>query len=277
MLKGKKLGVIGVGKLGEALISGLLKQGDLTTKDIVGSVAHEASVERVKKKLDIEMSMDNRKTAQGCDVLLLAVKPQNMHSVLTEIADVLKPSQLIVSVAASVTTAFVQQRLQNQIPVIRAMPNTPAVANAGMTGLCGGLYAKAEHLEMAKEIFNCVGEIVFVDESLMDGVTALSASGPAYLYVIIESLAEAGVKLGISRETSTLLAAQTMYGAAKMVLESKAHPALLKDMVTTPAGCTIDGLMELEEGKIRVTLIKAVVKAAERARELVNTQNSTGA
>lgn len=277
MLKGKKLGVIGVGKLGEALISGLLKQGDLTTKDIVGSVAHEASVERVKKKLDIEMSMDNRKTAQGCDVLLLAVKPQNMHSVLTEIADVLKPSQLIVSVAASVTTAFVQQRLQNQIPVIRAMPNTPAVANAGMTGLCGGLYAKPEHLEMAKVIFNCVGEIVFVDESLMDGVTALSASGPAYLYVIIESLAEAGVKLGISRETSTLLAAQTMYGAAKMVLESKAHPALLKDMVTTPAGCTIDGLMELEEGKIRVTLIKAVVKAAERARELVNTQNSTGA
>jgi pyrroline-5-carboxylate reductase len=114
-----------------------------------------------------------------------------------------------------------------------------------------------------------------VDESLMDGVTALSASGPAYVYVVIESLAEAGVKLGISRETSTLLAAQTMLGAATMVLESKAHPALLKDMVTTPAGCTIDGLMELEEGKLRVTLIKAVVKAAERARELVHTQNAS--
>jgi len=277
MLKGKKLGVIGVGKLGEALIAGLLKQGALTTDDITGSVAHDSSVERVNKKLGISVSLDNRKTAQGCDLLILAVKPQNMHSVLTEIEDVLTPDQLIVSVAASVTTSFVQQRLKKQIPVIRAMPNTPAVNNAGMTGLCGGLYAKQEHLQMAEMVFKCVGEAVFVDESLMDGVTALSASGPAYLYVIIESLAEAGVKLGIPRDTSTFLAAQTMYGASRMVLESKAHPALLKDMVTTPAGCTIDGLMELEEGKLRVTLIKAVVKAAERARELVNTQNSTGA
>jgi pyrroline-5-carboxylate reductase len=275
MLKGKKLAVIGVGKLGEALISGLLKQGDLTKNDIVGSVAHAASQERVENKLGIKVSLDNRQTAQGCDLLILAVKPQNMHSVLTEIEDVLTTDQLVISVAASVTTAFVEKRLQKPIPVIRAMPNTPAVNNAGMTGLCGGLYAKTEHLDMADRIFKCVGEAVFVDESLMDGVTALSASGPAYLYVIIESLAEAGVKLGIPRDTSTFLAAQTMYGAARMVLESKAHPALLKDMVTTPAGCTIDGLMELEEGKLRVTLIKAVVKAAERARELVNTQNSS--
>lgn len=277
MLKGKKLGVIGVGKLGEALISGLLKQGALLTADISGSVAHEASIERVNKKVGINVSLDNRKVAEESDLLILAVKPQNMHSVLTEIEDVLRPDQLVMSVAASVTTAYVEKRLTKEIPVIRAMPNTPAINNAGMTGLCGGKHAKQEHLQMAETIFKCVGEAVFVDESLMDGVTALSASGPAYLYVIIESLAEAGVKLGIPRDTSTFLAAQTMYGAAKMVLESKAHPALLKDMVTTPAGCTIDGLMELEEGKLRVTLIKAVVKAAERARELVNTQNSTGA
>jgi pyrroline-5-carboxylate reductase len=274
MLKGKKLGVIGVGKLGEALISGLLKQGALTTSDISGSVAHAASAERVNKKLGIEVSQDNRRVASAADVLILAVKPQNMHNVLVEIEDVLTPDKLVISVAASVTTAFVQKRLKKQIPIIRAMPNTPAVNNAGMTGLCGGLYAKDEHLKMSESIFKCVGEAVFVDESLMDGVTALSASGPAYLYVIIESLAEAGVKLGIPRDTSTFLAAQTMYGAARMVLESKAHPALLKDTVTTPAGCTIDGLMELEEGKLRVTLIKAVVKAAERARELVNDQDS---
>lgn len=277
MLKGKKLGVIGVGKLGEALISGLLKQGALSTADISGSVAHEASIERVNKKVGINVSLDNRRVAKESDLLILAVKPQNMHSVLTEIEDVLRPDQLVISVAASVTTSYVEKRLTKEIPVIRAMPNTPAINNAGMTGLCGGKHAKQEHLQMADTIFKCVGEAVFVDESLMDGVTALSASGPAYLYVIIESLAEAGVKLGIPRDTSTFLAAQTMYGAAKMVLESKAHPALLKDMVTTPAGCTIDGLMELEEGKLRVTLIKAVVKAAERARELVNTQNTTGA
>lgn len=274
MLKGKKLAVVGVGKLGEALISGLLKQGDLKVSDIAGSVGHESSIERVKERLGIRASIDNREVVGACDIVLLAVKPQNMDLVLREISDVLTEKQLIVSVAASVTTKFVQERLAKHIPVVRAMPNTPSIINAGMTGLCMGAYAGEDDKRMAEAIFKCVGQTVFVDETLMDGVTALSASGPAYLYVVIESLAEAGVKLGIPREVSTLLAAQTCYGAASMVLESKAHPALLKDSVTTPAGCTIDGLMELEEGKLRVTLIKAVVKAAERARELVNTQNS---
>lgn len=275
MLKNKKLAVIGVGKLGEALISGLLKKGEVTAKDVVGTVAHETSLERVQKRLGINVSTDNRAAVRGCDVILVAVKPQNMDMVIREIAEVLTVDQLIISVAASVQTHFIESRLQSEIPVVRAMPNTPAIINAGMTGLCLGRFANADHKGMADEIFKCVGATVFVDEGLMDGVTALSASGPAYLYVIIESLAEAGVKLGIPRDVSTLLAAQTMLGSARMVLEQNAHPALLKDMVTTPAGCTIDGLMELEEGKLRVTLIKAVVKAAERARELVNTQNSS--
>ncbi len=274
MLKNKKLAVIGVGKLGEALISGLLKKGAVNASDICGTVGHEPSVQRVKDRLNIEVTLDNQKAVEDKDIILLAVKPQNMDSVLREISSIVTKNQLIISVAASVTTGFVEERLPAGIPVVRAMPNTPSVMNAGMAGMCTGSGATDEHKQMAEEIFKCVGETVFVDESLMDGVTALSASGPAYLYVVIESLAEAGVKLGISREVSTLLVAQTMLGSARMVLESKAHPALLKDMVTTPAGCTIDGLMELEEGKLRVTLIKAVVKAAERARELVNTQNS---
>lgn len=277
MLNNKKLAVVGVGKLGEALIAGLLKKGELKSGDIAGSVGHESSLARVKERLNIAATLDNKELVAGKDIILLSVKPQNMDIVVREISEIVTPDQLIISVAASVTTSFVQERLSKPIPVIRAMPNTPAIMNVGMTGLCGGLYAKREHTQIADEIFKCVGETVFVDESLMDGVTALSASGPAYLYVVIESLAEAGVKLGIPREVSTLLAAQTMLGAATMVLDSKAHPALLKDMVTTPAGCTIDGLMELEEGKLRVTFIKAVVKAAERARELVNTQNSASA
>ncbi|MDR3616814.1 MAG: pyrroline-5-carboxylate reductase [Candidatus Obscuribacterales bacterium] len=275
MLKGKKLAVVGVGKLGEAIIAGLLKNSELTKSDIAGTVHHESSLARVNERLGIKISTDNRSVVKGCDMVILAVKPQNMDGVLKELKDVLTDKQLIISVAASVTTAFMEERLNKGAPVIRAMPNTPSVYNAGMTGLCSGSQVKPEHVALARAIFECVGKSVFVDESLMDGVTALSASGPAYLYVIIESLAEAGVKLGIPRETSTLLAAQTMLGAATMVLESKAHPALLKDMVTTPAGCTIDGLMELEEGKLRVTLIKAVVKAAERARELVNTQSAS--
>jgi pyrroline-5-carboxylate reductase len=274
MLKGKKLAVVGVGKLGEALISGLLKQGDLKKNDITGSVGHENSIARGKERLGIEMTIDNKAAVQGKDMIILAVKPQNMNKVVREIAEVLTADQLIISVAASVTTEYIEERLNNVVAVVRAMPNTPALMNVGMTGLCKGQHATNEHMQIAEAVFKCVGETVLVDETLMDGVTALSASGPAYLYVIIESLAEAGVKLGIPRDVSTLLVAQTMLGAATMVLESKSHPALLKDTVTTPAGCTIDGLMELEEGKIRVTLIKAVVKAAERARELVATQSS---
>lgn len=274
MLERKSLAVIGVGKLGEALIAGLLKTGSLKSADIAGSVGHETSIARVKERLGIEASTSNRSVVKDKDIILLAVKPQNMDSVLREISDLVSEEQLVISVAASVTTQFVEERLKKQIAVVRAMPNTPCIMNAGMTGLCLGKFASEKSKDLAEKIFSCVGKTVFVDESLMDGVTALSASGPAYLYVIIESLAEAGVKLGIPRDVSTLLAAQTMFGSASMVLESRAHPALLKDSVTTPAGCTIDGLMELEEGKLRVTLIKAVVKAAERARELVHTQSS---
>jgi pyrroline-5-carboxylate reductase len=269
MLKGKKLALIGAGKLGEALIVGLLKQGDLERHSITATVGHETSIERVRNKLGIKATTDNTAVVSGSDIILLAVKPQSMDKVVREISLVVQPDQLIITVAASITTSFIQERMTEKIPVVRAMPNTPCVLGVGMTALSGGTHATQENLQTAESIFKCVGETVFLDESLMDGVTGLSASGPAYLYVVIESLAEAGVKLGIPREVSTLLAAQTMLGAAKMVLESKSHPALLKDMVTTPAGCTIDGLLELEEGKLRVTLIKAVVKAAERAHELV--------
>ncbi len=270
MLRGKKVAVVGLGKLGEALVTGLLRKGEQQRGDISGSVGHERSLARVRENLGIEATLDNRAAVQGRDIVLLAVKPQNMDRVAREIASVITPQQLVITVAASVTTAYVEERLGGVVPVVRAMPNTPCVLNAGMTVLCGGRHATTEHLAVAEAIFKCVGETVFLDESLMDGVTGLSASGPAYLYVVIESLAEAGVKLGIPREIATLLAAQTMLGSARMVLETKAHPAMLKDMVTTPAGCTIDGLLELEEGKLRVTLIKAVVRAAERAKELVH-------
>jgi pyrroline-5-carboxylate reductase len=274
MLANKKVVVIGVGKIGEALVSGLINRGELKTKDIVGTVGQAKTAQRIRQKLKIEVTTNNKEAVRGKDVILIAVKPQNMDLVLREIGSQLTTEQLIISVAASVTTNFIEERLAKPIPVIRAMPNTPALLNVGMTALCAGTHTEKGHLAIAEAIFRCVGEAVFLDENLMDGVTALSASGPAYLYVVIESLAEAGVKLGIPREISTLLTAQTMLGSAHMVLSSKAHPALLKDTVTTPAGCTIDGLMELEEGKLRVTLIKAVVKAAERARELVHTQNT---
>jgi pyrroline-5-carboxylate reductase len=188
---------------------------------------------------------------------------------LKEIAPELSEKTLVISVAASVPTSYIEQHIGGTVPVIRAMPNTPCAVNCGMTGICRGAHASAQHLEMARTMFDAVGRTVVVDEKNMDAVTGLSASGPAFAYIILESLAEAGVKVGLPRDVSTLLAAQTMKGAASVVLETGDHPALLKDAVTTPAGCTIDGILELEEGKLRVTLIKAVVKSTHRAGELL--------
>ena len=176
---------------------------------------------------------------------------------------------MLISVAASVPTEFIEARLKKKVPVIRAMPNTPAMVGEGVTALTKGKFATEKNIETAQRLFDAVGKTVVVDEKNMDAITGLSASGPAFIYIILESLAEAGVKVGLPRDVATLLAAQTMKGSASVVLETGDHPALLKDAVTTPAGCTIDGILELEEGKLRVTLIKAVVKATHRAGELL--------
>jgi pyrroline-5-carboxylate reductase len=197
------------------------------------------------------------------------VKPQALAQVLEEIAHALAPGALVISIAASTTVGFIQEKLGKDVAVIRAMPNTPAMVGAAMTALCAGAAARPEHLETAKRLFESVGRVVVVDEKHMDAITALSASGPAFVFVILESLAEAGVKVGLPREMATTLAAQTLFGSAKLALETGHHPALLKDAVTTPAGCTIEGLMELERGGLRVTLMSAVVKTAKRAKELM--------
>jgi pyrroline-5-carboxylate reductase len=201
-------------------------------------------------------------------VILLAVKPLQVPALVAEIRPGLAAGKLLVSVAASVKTAAIETAAGLAIGVVRAMPNTPSALGAGMAGLCRGRYVSDAQMELAMRIFETVGRAVTVDEKHMDAVTGLSASGPAYIYIILEALAEAGVKVGLPRDTATLLAAQTALGAAKMVLETGEHPALLKDAVTTPGGCTTDGLLELEEGGLRVTLIKAVMRATQRAREL---------
>ncbi len=222
----------------------------------------------LKEKLKVHAGTDNSEAAKDADIVFLCVKPQVVADVAREIRAHVHAKQLVISVAASVPTEMIERALEKEVPVVRAMPNTPCVLGAGMTALCKGKFATKQHLEMATKFFDAVGRTVIVDEKHMDAVTGLSASGPAYIYIILESLAEAGVKVGLPRDVATLLAAQTTMGAARGVLETGDHPALLKDAVTTPAGCTIDGIMELEEGKLRVTLIKAVVKAVQRAKEL---------
>ena len=236
---------------------------------VTATVKHEEKAATLAKQLGATVTTDNRTAARGADIILLGVKPQVVGDVLKAIAPELGEKTLVISVAASVPTSYIEQHAGPAVPVIRAMPNTPSAVGCGMTGICGGSHATAAHLQTALSMFDTVGRTVVVDEKNMDAVTGLSASGPAYAYIILESLAEAGVKVGLPRDVATLLAAQTMKGAASVVLETGDHPALLKDAVTTPAGCTIDGIMELEEGKLRVTLIKAVVKATHRAGELL--------
>jgi pyrroline-5-carboxylate reductase len=268
-LSGKKLAVLGAGKLGGILLRAYLDQKLFTPKNVTATVRHEEKAAAIREKLGVNAATDNARAVREADIVLLGVKPQVVGEVLKEIKPEIGKDTLLISVAASVPTSYIEQRLGDKVPVVRAMPNTCSAVGVGMTGICKGAHASAEHLEIAKALFNAVGRTVVVDEKNMDAVTGLSASGPAFAYIILESLAEAGVKVGLPRDVATLLAAQTMKGSASVVLETGDHPALLKDSVTTPAGCTIDGIMELEEGKLRVTLIKAVVKATHRAGELL--------
>ena len=251
------------------MLRAYLKQELFSPKHVTATVKHAERASVLARELGVSVTTENRKAVQGADIVLLGVKPQVVGEVLKEIAAQLNEKTLVISVAASVPTSYIEQHLRGKVPVVRAMPNTPSAVGCGMTGICRGAHAGMEHLEMARALFDAVGRTVVVDEKNMDAVTGLSASGPAFAYIILESLAEAGVKVGLPRDVATLLAAQTMKGAASVVLETGDHPALLKDAVTTPAGCTIDGIMELEEGKLRVTLIKAVVKATSRAGELL--------
>jgi pyrroline-5-carboxylate reductase len=268
-LSDKKLALLGTGKLGGILLRAYLKQGLFSPKNATATVRHEEKAAALSNELGVEVGTNNRNAVKGADIVLLAVKPQVVGDVLKEIKPALGKNTLIISVAASVPTSYIEQRTGEKVPVVRAMPNTCSAVGSGMTGICRGSHASADHLEIAEAMFTAVGRAVVVDEKNMDAVTGLSASGPAFAYIILESLAEAGVKVGLPRDVATLLAAQTMKGAASVVLETGDHPALLKDSVTTPAGCTIDGILELEEGKLRVTLIKAVVKATHRAGELL--------
>lgn len=268
-LSDKKLAVLGTGKLGGILLRAYLKQGLFKPHNVTATVKHSDKALKLAKEMGISASTENRTAVRGADIVLLGVKPQVIGDVLQEISGELRPSTLVVSVAASVPTSYIEQRLGAKAAVVRVMPNTCSTVNCGMAGICRGASATDQHVEIARAMFDAVGRTVVVDEKNMDAVTGLSASGPAFAYIILESLAEAGVKVGLARDVATLLAAQTMKGAASVVLETGDHPALLKDAVTTPAGCTIDGILELEEGKLRVTLIKAVVKATQRAGELL--------
>jgi pyrroline-5-carboxylate reductase len=270
MLARKRIAVIGAGKLGETLIKALLEAKVVQPEQVVATARHAETVARKGKLYGIRTGVNNAEAAKGADLVIVSVKPQAMAEALGSMKKVIGKGQVVISTAASVSTAFIERHLASGVPVIRTMPNTACLVRAGMTGIAGGTHARREHLALAEGIFSALGRALVLDEKYMDAVTGLSASGIAFMYVTLESMAEGGVAAGLPREIATELAAQAMLGAARMVQETREHPAKLKDVVTTPAGTTIDGLLELESGGLRVTLIKSVVQATKRAGELLH-------
>ncbi len=269
-IAGLRVAVLGAGKMGGILLQAFLKNRLLAPEQIFATVHHVDRAKALSEQFGIQVTTNNLAAARQADVILLGVKPTQVPALVDEIRSALTSNKTLLSFAASVKTRSIEDAAGCELAVIRAMPNTPAMVGAGITALCGGRFVSAEQMAAAQTMFQTVGRTVVVDEKHMDAVTGLSGSGPAFLYIIIEALAEAGVNVGLPRDVATLLAAQTTLGSARMVLETGSHPALLKDAVTTPAGCTVDGILELEEGGLRVTLIKAVKRATQRAKELAN-------
>lgn len=267
-VKGKKIGFLGGGNMGEALIRGLLKTGLIPPEAIFVSDVRLQRLEQLGALYGVHALSDNRLLVKRVEVVILAVKPQIITDVLAEIAPALAPTRLVISIAAGVSTAVLKAHLPSGIRLIRVMPNTPALVLEGATAIARTDGLEPGDLEVAQEIFSAVGKVVVLEEELMDAVTGLSGSGPAYVALVIEALADGGVKMGLDRATAMTLAAQTVLGAAKLLIETGTHPGQLKDMVTSPGGTAIAGIHTLELGGLRRTLINAVERATLRSREL---------
>lgn len=264
-MKTKTLGFVGAGNMAEALVKGLLHAKVLPPGSIVVSDVKADRLAHFAEAHGVKTTQDNHELVRGCDAIVLSVKPQVIDKVLGLIGGDVTAGKLVISVAAGVPVSAIEARLPEGTHVVRTMPNTPATVQAGATAIAPGTHATEEDLDVARALFSAVGRVVTLDESLLDAVTGLSGSGPAYVMLMIEALADGGVKVGLHRDTALLLAAQTVYGSAKLLLETGEHPGRLKDMVTSPGGTAIAGLHTLESGGLRRTLIDAVEVATNRA------------
>ena len=259
------LGIIGGGVMAEAIVTRLLKQSVFTASTVLVSEPRAERRDFLAREYQVEVTADNQTAIAAAEILLLAIKPQVFDSVVSNIEP--NPNSIIISILAGVTIDKLEQAFPQQ-PVIRVMPNTPATVGAGMTAIAAGTNAKKEHIERAKEIFTAIGEVVEVPESMMDAVTGLSGSGPAFVALAIEALADGGVASGLPRAIALKLAIQTVLGTATLLKETEIHPGVLKDRVTSPGGTTIAGVAKLESKAFRSALIEAVKTATERSKEL---------
>ena len=269
MLNDKRIAIIGTGNMGEALVSGLIVSRSSSPKNIICTDVRQYKLDEIKSKYKVRTTSNNLKAVAEADIVIYSVKPQIMAAVIIETASKLDASKLIISIAAGVPLVAIESCIQKNLRLIRVMPNIAAAVKEAASALAAGEHATKEDIELAMEIFNSIGKSVFIKENyLMDAITGLSGSGPAYIFLIVDALADAGVKMGLARREALFLATQTVLGAAKLLMETQEHPGQLKDKVTSPGGTAIAGLATLESGGLRTTLINAVEVATNRSKEL---------
>jgi pyrroline-5-carboxylate reductase len=269
----RRIAILGAGKIGESLLAGLLSTGWRKPEEIVVTGRREERMQELAERHGVHATLSNGEAVARAAVVVIAVKPQDFDGLLGEIGPLLSPEQTVLSVAAAIPTAKIEQRLADGVPVVRAMPNTPATVHEGVAGVCAGAHADDEHVALAEEVLAHVGRVVRVPERYMDAVTAVSGSGPAYFALLAEAMIEAGILLGLSRETTTTLVVQTMLGTAKLLRDENIHPVELREAVTSPGGTTIRAIRELEQAGVRAAFLNAIQAAMDRSRELAAGEN----
>jgi pyrroline-5-carboxylate reductase len=266
----RKVAILGAGKIGESLLAGLLSSEWRTPDDVVVTGRREERVRELEERHGVRGTLSNAEAVRGASLVVIAVKPQDFDALLGEVGGLLTDLQTVLSVAAAIPTALIEARVAPGVPVVRAMPNAPALVHEGMAGVCAGAHAGDEHLALAEEVLSHLGAVVRVPEPYMDAVTAVSGSGPAYFALLAEAMIEAGILLGLGRETSTQLVVQTMLGTAKLLRDERIHPVELREAVTSPGGTTIQAIRELEQAGVRAAFLNAIQAAMVRSRELAS-------
>jgi pyrroline-5-carboxylate reductase len=264
----RTLAVLGAGKAGEALIAGVISSGWRDPSEIVATARHQERLDELSERHGVRTTLVNSDAVSGAGIVVIGVKPQDIEGLLAEIGTAVSADQTVISIAAAIPTALIENHLADGVPVVRAMPNTPMTVHEGMAGIAAGAHAEEEHLARAEEVLGSVGRAVRVDEDYMDAITAVSGSGPAYFALLAESMIEAGILLGLSREVSTDLVVQTMLGTAKLLRDEGMHPVELREAVTSPGGTTIAAIRELEQAGVRAAFLNAIQAAMVRSKEL---------
>lgn len=263
-----RIAILGAGRLGESLLRGFLSSGWRSPDELTATVRRPERAEELRERYGVSVGSSNAEAVAGTSLVVVAVKPQDIDTLLAEVGQLLRAEQTVLSIAAAIPTAQVEARIAPGVPVVRAMPNAPSIVHEGMAGICAGAHAGEANLALAEDALAHLGRVVRVPESAMDAVTALSGSGPAYFALLAEAMIEAGILLGLSREISTRLVVQTMFGTAKLLRDEKMHPVELREAVTSPGGTTTRAIRELEQAGVRAAFLNAINAAMERSREL---------